>query len=302
MKTHFCIHGVSSLIGKNFCRYLLARDYSITVFARNTSTVDFLENQPNVCIYRYENSISEIINNAPIIEGSVFVNLAWAGVFGTEKDDPTQITINIPQTISSIELSKKIGSKHWIGFGSQAEYANIESRIDETYNCNPVTLYGKSKLLCAAISEELCKTYGIEHSWLRLFSAYGPYGNHDWLVDHLIKEMKNDRVINVTKCEQSLDYIYVDDISELLVSLSRIKGVGIANLGSGRATKLKTIIETIHSITGSKSIINYGAVQYKENQGMFNEADITKISTLSGWKPKTTMEEGLLKMINQYNL
>lgn len=301
IKTHFCIHGASSLIGKNFCNYLLSRNNPITAFARSSSDLDFLKNKPNVSIYRYDKSIAEIINKVPIISNSVFVDIAWDGVFGTEKNNLRQITINIPQIISSVELSNKIGVKHWIGFGSQAEYGNINNfkKIDEKFPTSPLTLYGKSKLFCANISAELCKAYGIEHSWLRLFSAYGPYGNHKWFIDYLIEEMKNNRVLNITKCEQYLDYLYVDDISNLLICLGESKGVGIANLGSGKAIQLKKIVEIIRSFTKSKSIINYGALEYKPDQGMFNEADISKLSNMLEWKPRVDIKKGLQDMINK---
>ncbi len=301
VKTNFCVHGASSLIGKNFCKYLLSKGYLIIIFSRSTSNLEFLENQPNVVIYRYDKSILELIDKVSKVDNAVFVDIAWDGVFGTEKNNPKQITINIPQIISSIELSKNIGVKHWIGFGSQAEYGNINSqtKIDERFPCDPATLYGKSKLFCSKISEELCRVYGIEHSWLRLFSAYGPYGNHKWFVDYLIEEMRNNNILNITKCEQYLDYLYVDDISDLLILLGKSKGVGIANLGSGKATQLKDVVEIIRFLTKSKSIINYGAVEYKSDQGMFNEADISKLSDILGWKTKVGIEQGLSNVINK---
>jgi nucleoside-diphosphate-sugar epimerase len=111
--------------------------------------------------------------------------------------------------------------------------------------------------------------------------------------------MKNDRVLDITKCEQYLDYLYVDDISDLLIRLGKSKGVSVATLGSGKATQLKDIVEMICSITKSKSIINYGVLEYKTDQGMFNEADISKLSKTTGWKPKVSIEQGLSDMINK---
>ena len=125
------------------------------------------------------------------------------------------------------------------------------------------------------------------------------YGNHKWLVDYLIEEMINNKTINVTKCEQYFDYLYVDDISDLLIHLGESNGAGIANLGSGKATQLKTIIETTRSLLKSKSIINYGALPYRSDQGMFHEADISKLSKITGWRPKIGIEDGLRDMIKK---
>ena len=296
-KIIFCVHGASSFIGKNFCKLLISKKYRLVILSRGASDLNFLKNKRGVKIYRYRHSISELIGKVKVPSNSVFVNLAWAGVFGTEKNKSTQITINIPQIISSVEFAKDIRVRHWIGFGSQAEYAKINQRIDEKFPCEPETLYGKAKLISSTISMELCQAYGIEYSWLRLFSTYGSDGNHNWLIDYLIDEMSNNRKINVTKCEQYLDYLYVDDISNLLIYLGDSKGVGVVNLGSGKATQLKKVIEIIRSLTKSKSIINYGAVPNKSDQGMFNEADISKVLKLTGWKPKVSIKQGLSKII-----
>jgi len=279
----------------------MAQGYRFSVFARKSSDLFFLESYDGVTVYRYDTLLHEIIDEVPDHSGAVVVDMSWNGVFGTEKNSDFQVTFNIPQIIASVKLAKKINAKHWIGFGSQAEYGSINERVDESHPCNPITLYGKSKVLCSQISALLCKNYAIEYTWLRLFSAYGPYGNHQWFVDYLIEEMRNNRTINATRCEQYLDYLYVDDITNLLVTLGKKGGVGIANLGSGKALQLKNIMEKIKTLVGSTSQINYGVIDYKKDQGMFNEADITKISNLTGWAPKISVEEGFYDMIKKNN-
>jgi len=228
----------------------------------------------------------------------VFIDCAWNGVFGSERNDSAQLSVNIPMVISSVKTAHHIGAHHWIGFGSQAEYGNLNKRISESEECKPTTLYGKSKLLCAEITAELCKSYNMEHTWLRLFSVFGPDDNHDWLIQYLIKEMVSNKDINVTKAEQFWDYLYIADIVLMLEKLVEHDGLGIVNLGSGKATQLKFIIDKIKDLTQSKSVINYGAVPYREDQVMFMEADITKIGESLIWQPEISVEEGLRRTVN----
>jgi nucleoside-diphosphate-sugar epimerase len=86
-------------------------------------------------------------------------------------------------------MASRLGAKDWIGLGSQAEYGPCQNKIDETTNTNPTTLYGVSKLAACKLSERLCQELGIRHSWLRLFSSYGPNDNSDWLIPYLINSL-----------------------------------------------------------------------------------------------------------------
>lgn len=291
------IHGASSFLGKHFLRKLSSLKAPAFIFARNTSSINEFKNNPLFRIYYYEKSISEIKNLNSSYQSPVFVDFAWNGVFGSDRNNENQITINIPMVIDSIQTAHNFNCSHWIGFGSQAEYGSLDKRISENDLCVPTTLYGKSKLICSQISAELCKSYKMEHSWLRLFSVYGPDDNHEWLIQYLIKEMLLNREINVTRGEQLWDYLFVDDISEVLLKLCSAKGVGFANLGSGKGVAVKSIIEKIKEITKSSSQINYGAVPYRSDQVMLMEADITKLSAHINWKPETLLEDGLKKTI-----
>lgn len=294
------IHGASSFLGKHFIRKLIAEKINVVVFARNSTSLSTIENNPLVHIYRYQKSLDEINAKSIILKSTVFFEFSWHGVFGSERNNEAQLTVNIPLIEASVELAHRLDAKHWVGIGSQAEYGNLDKRISETDVCQPTTLYGKAKLQCSELSKFLCKKYGIDYSWLRLFSVYGPDDNHEWLIQYLIKEMLANREINVTKGEQLWDYLYIDDISEALLKLAQLKGIGKANLGSGKGNSVKSIIETIKELTNSKSKINFGAIPYRDDQVMLMEADIRKLSNHLNWKPEIDMKEGLKRTINSF--
>jgi len=294
------IHGASSFIGKHFIKFLISKEVDLYIFARETSDISFCENIPKVKIYRYNKTISEMTNQSISIRNPVFFEFSWYGVFGSERNMSEQIEVNIPLIISSITFARKLNAKHWIGIGSQAEYGSLNKKINENDVCNPVTLYGKSKLISSMISKELCRIYNIDHSWLRLFSVYGPDDNHEWLISYLIKKMLENSDVNVTKGEQKWDYLYVDDIIEMLWKIKDARGVGIANLGSGKSYSIKKIIETIKNLTHSSSKILYGAIPYRTDQIMYMQADISKLTSHLDWNPKATLKDGLSKTIEAY--
>lgn len=301
MQKKIVIHGASSFLGKHFIRILLNTNSMVIAIARETSKLPHFESTKNLLIMRYRESLKELMRH-PLIDlsGSIFYEFSWQGVFGAERNNPEQFTVNIPLMISSVEFANYINAKHWIGISSQAEYGNLNKRISETDECKPSTLYGKSKLICSQITNDLCAKFNINYTWLRLFSPYGPDSNHQWLIPSLIKNMIQNKPVDTTLGEQSWDYLYIDDVVEALFKLSNSKGLGITNLGSGKAVLIRDVINKIKDLTNSNSKINFGAIPYKPDQVMYMEADISKISNQLNWYPKTDLISGLSKMIEYY--
>lgn len=292
------IHGATSFIGKHLIKRLLSEKIPLVVISRSSSDLSAYQNNSLIRIFRYTDSVNEINAKDIQLNNPVFFEFAWKGVFGSERNEETQLSVNVPLIRDTIQLAHRLNSYHWIGIGSQAEYGNLNKRISETDKCEPTTLYGKAKLECSLLSANLCREYGLQHSWLRLFSVYGPDDNHEWLIQYLIKEMLHGNEVNVTKGEQVWDYLYIDDMVDALIKLSGRPGVGIANIGTGKGVSVRTIIEKIHELTGSNSKINFGVIPYRDDQVMLMEADITKLSSHLDWEPKIDIEEGLKRTVS----
>src|SRR5262245_17505119 len=146
------IHGASGFLGKHFLRKLIAEKIPVVVLARESTKLPGVELNSGVRIFRYKSSLDELKKENLSMNKPVFFELAWQGVFGTERNAEEQLTVNVPMTRSSIELAARLQAAHWIGIGSQAEYGNLDKRISEMDECNPTTLYGKAKLECANLS------------------------------------------------------------------------------------------------------------------------------------------------------
>lgn len=298
MKQTIIIHGATSFLGKNFLWSLIPDGYKIIIFSRISQDLSFIPKTSNIVIHKYT-SLEELFErDLAIDKNSFFYEFSWYGVFNDKRNHEEQFTINVPLIMNSIKLAKHCDSKHWIGIGSQAEYGNLDCKISETMSCKPTTMYGKSKLLCSQLAEELCIAYNIEFTWLRLFSLYGPKDNHEWFIQYIIKSLLNNQEIDMTLGEQKWDYLYIDDAVEILNHiLIKNKGIGITNYASGVNIKLKDFVLLAKKLCNSKSIINFGKVPYREDQVMNMEADIKKLISELFWKPKFDYEYGINQII-----
>ena len=231
---------------------------------------------------------------------NAFVHLAWNGVLGGERNSPSQWR-NVSSTMELVELANRLSVETFIGLGSQAEYGPCQNKIDEFCQTKPTTLYGVSKLAAQLLSERLCAEYGIRHAWLRLFSSFGPTDNPEWLIPYLTKSLIAKERPKLTAAEQLWDYIYIEDVaSAIRAVLDSNDAEGVFNLGSGQAYRLKTIIEKIRDLIDSKLPLGFGEVQYRPDQVMHLQADISRLNKATNWSPKFDLDKAIKETVAWY--
>lgn len=219
---------------------------------------------------------------------------------GRDHNQDYQITENLALTLASVELAAAAGCRQWIGLGSQAEYGNLNVRISEEMKPCPTTLYGRSKLAAGIASLALCEARGLTGAWLRVFSTYGPGDAAFWFLPYLISEFTGGRAPQLTRCEQFWDYLYVDDAACAVSAAVNHGLAGVYNLGSGIAKPLKDYVEAVREALGSSLQPNYGAIGYRPDQVMHLEADISRLTEATGWKPAVSFQEGIALTVDSF--
>ncbi len=288
------ITGATGFIGAATVTELLARGHEVYVLLRPSSNSARLKVvhgwHPVEC--EFWGSL-EVVRELAARQPSVFVHCAWQGVGGTERNASWQMTANLRLTADALELAKKIGCSQWVSLGSQAEYGNLNQRIVESSPTKPTTLYGKAKLIGTEVAQAFCEAEGIKGAVLRVFSTYGPGDAPAWFIPYIIRELMAGRAPELTACEQRWDYLYVDDAARAIASVVESRAAGVFNLGSGVARPLRDTVEIIRRELGGTLSPTFGAVPYRPDQVMWLEADITRLSQATGWRPSTSLESGI---------
>jgi nucleoside-diphosphate-sugar epimerase len=299
MSKRVVITGATGFIGASIVREFLHAGVTVIVLTRESSNRSRLDDlRSEIEFVEYSSLDDQHLSVSKISKGAdVFVHCAWSGVAGSDRNEPFQITTNIPATIHSVSLAAKLGCQHWIGLGSQAEYGNLNYKISESSPTLPTTLYGKAKLAASISALDLCDAYNLTGSWMRVFSIYGPHDAPNWLIPYVIQEFLAHRAPKLTPCEQLWDYLYVQDAGKAVAAVAERNAAGTFNLGSGSSLPLKTYIDTIRKILGISLIPEYGAIDYRSDQVMHLEADVIKLTKSTGWIPSVDLIEGLTQTI-----
>ncbi|RZT05405.1 Nucleoside-diphosphate-sugar epimerase [Duganella sp. CF402] len=294
MVRNVVITGGTGFIGAAIVRELLAAGNHVTVLVRQDSDLTRLNGLSAVTIVRYSALHSaETIAALSAAKPDAFIHCAWQGVGGQDRNAAFQVKDNLALTLDAVDLAAAIGCRQWVGLGSQAEYGNQNRRLNEDAALLPTTLYGKAKLAAGIAALALCEARGIQGAWLRVFSTYGPGDAPGWFIPFVTQEFLAGRKPTLTKCEQQWDYLYVADAARAVVAVIDSAASGVFNLGSGSARPLVDYVEAIRSVLASDLTPEYGAVPYRPDQVMHLEADTSKLTTQTGWRPTVDLSAGI---------
>ncbi|WP_158816271.1 NAD(P)-dependent oxidoreductase [Methylocapsa sp. S129] len=228
------------------------------------------------------------------------LHLAWWGVANSARFERRQVTDNIEAACALTEAAAASGARAFIGIGSQGEYG-AGSTMREDALPRPTSLYGASKVAALFLTRQLAEQAGLRHAWLRLFSAYGPGDNDVWLIPMLINEMLAGRRPRTTLGTQSWDWLHVDDVARAILAVAMTATAeGVFNLGSGRATPVKSVVERIRDLAAPGMELVFGEIPFRPDQVMHMQADISRLTAATGWRPDIAIEEGLAATVAWY--
>jgi len=231
----------------------------------------------------------------------VLIHCAWAGVLGKDRNSTLQDQ-NIELCEKILELAAALNVGQLIAFGSHAEYGIPNHKVEETAQLQPTTRYGEIKIACQKLLQEGCINLNIPFIWLRLFDPYGPGDRPEWFLPYVIQSALLNRSPELTKCTQSWDYIYIDDVCrcvELVLSQQiQLRLTGCYNLSSNEPIILRDIVNVVfEQIKPPSARPLYGYRPFREDQVFHLQGCNKKLKTDFGWSPHASISYGLEKTI-----
>ena len=193
--------------------------------------------------------------------------------------------------------------------GTRGQYGPAtQLPVSETAPTNPKAIYEVSNLTAEKIIQVYHETHGIPAVLLRLTNIYGPraqmkhsqYGVVNWFV----RQALDGEPIPVFGTGRILrDFVYVDDcVDAILATAACPAAVGeIFNVGWDQPTSFLELAQMLERLctTGWWHYAPFTPERAAQEPGDFY-SDITKIRTIVGWEPRTSLEEGLRRTLEYY--
>ncbi|PIT73919.1 NAD(P)-dependent oxidoreductase [Limnohabitans sp. G3-2] len=295
------VTGGTGFVGARVVRQLVEQGREVAVLMRASSNSRRIDDLLDRCtVIRGDLAQIETIRGAlKHFSPEAVVHLAWDGVKGVDRNSAVQMD-NIVASVNLYQLTEQIGCCNFVGLGSQAEYGPAVGRISESNATRPTTAYGAAKLATGLVLERTAAVTGRPFAWLRLFSSYGPDDDPSWLIPYMIRSLLAGEKPRLTKAEQIWDYIHVNDVAAGVIAALDAGACGFFNLGSGQERPLREIISLIRDMIDPSLTLGFGEVPYRPDQVMHLAADITALSSASGWSPAVSLKSGLSETVEWY--
>lgn len=291
------ITGATGAIGTALINELTSKGVRVLVLTREDSTRNSIIPQSPLVEVRYC-SLEELHDFEAEGEYDVFYHFAWAGTFGSARNDLYLQNKNVEYALDAVAAAKRLGCHIFIGAGSQAEYGRVEGILKPDTPAFPENGYGYGKLCAGQMTRDLAHNLGLRHIWVRILSVYGPNDGGGSMVMSALKKLRDGEIPEFTKGEQKWDYLYSGDAAEAFALLGEKGADGkVYVLGSGNARPLSEYIEELRRTAAPNGKVNLGAVPYGEKQVMFLCADISELQKDTGWKPTTDFADGIRRII-----
>jgi nucleoside-diphosphate-sugar epimerase len=216
--------------------------------------------------------------------------------------------VNSMGTYQGLELARKNMARFILASTSEVYGDPLEVPQKEDYqgNVNPIgprACYDESKRFAEALTSSYHRIYDMDTVIMRIFNTFGPRMRKEdgRVVPNFIQQALTGRSLSVYgDGTQTRSFCYVDDLIEGLYRAMNVEAaVGeVINLGNDKEMTILELAERVMSITGSSSEITY--LPLPEDDPKRRRPDLEKAKTVLSWEPKTSLEEGLSKVIEWF--
>lgn len=293
------ITGATGAIGNALIGELAEHGAEILVLLRKGSPRNkFLENDRRVTVRFCALDELKTLQNDTGKTFDVFYHLAWDGTVGADRQDAKRQAKNVEYALDAVELAKRFGCGTFVGAGSQAEYGRVEGALRPDTPTFPETGYGIAKLCAGQLTRLRARQLGLRHIWVRILSVYGPRDGAQSMIMSAIEKLRRGENAKFTRGEQIWDFLYSADAAEALRLIGeRGKDGKTYVLGSGEARPLAEYIKILAASLHAERLIELGAIPYGEGQVMHLQADTSELFRDTGFRARTSFEEGIRKTI-----
>ena len=251
------------------------------------------------------------------------VNLAaQAGVRYSIENPSAYIQSNIVGFNNILEQCRYNQVEHLVYASSSSVYGGNELMpFSEMHSVDhPVSLYAASKKSNELMAHTYSHLYGLPTTGLRFFTVYGPWGRPDMALFLFTEAIIKNQPIKVFNNGNMIrDFTYIDDIIEGVFrvifktatpnknfkksspnSSNSWAPYRVFNIGNSNPVNLKKYIETIEKNLSKKAIKELLPMQPGDVKA--TSANTKLLEEWIGFKPNTTIEDGVNKFVNWYKM
>jgi UDP-glucose 4-epimerase len=295
------VTGGAGFIGSHMVDLLIDRGFSVRVIDNLTGghrkNLDHLAgNLKLVCHWQ---DIRELEPSSDIFKGAKFVfHLAGIGDIVPSIEKPVSyMDVNVQGTVRVLECARAAAVQKLVYASSSSCYGLAATPTDEQHPIAPQYPYALSKYLGEQTAFHWHQVYALPVNAICIFNAYGPRvrttGVYGAVFGVFLRQKLAGKPYTVVgDGTQTRDFVYVTDVAAAFLAAAETEIVGERfNVGAGNPQSINQLVELL----GGK--VTY--VPKRPGEPHCTWANIDKITSLIGWRPVVSFEQGVRNMTGE---
>ena len=231
---------------------------------------------------------------------------AWLSVPDSVRDPAGYYRNNVRGALSVLDAMLAAGTKHFVFSSTAAVFGNpVETPITEEHPRRPINAYGESKLAIEYALPHFERAYGLTSIALRYFNAAGADPDGELGEDHDPETHVIPRAIDASYGRGGTfqvfgedygtpdgtclrDFVHVTDLASAhLLALDALRGGAkstVYNLGNGRPTSVRDILQSIERVTGRQVPHTVAPRREGDPPALYTSSE--RIRRELGWAPR----------------
>jgi len=246
-------------------------------------------------------SLVELLDGVDVVyhlAGMPGVRSSWGADFSKYSVNNIEVTQQLLEACTIVPI------RRFIYASTSSIYGEKSGSVPEAAVPEPLSPYGVSKLT----GEYLCHVYAHNHGLpviiLRFFTVYGPRQRPDMAFHRFIRSFIEDRPITIYGDGlQTRDFTFIGDGVEAIAAAATAEGaIGeTINIGGKERASVRDAIGILEELFERKAKLAWQPKAQGEPRHTW--ADIRKAEQLLGYKPSTSLREGLrLQMLDMLEM
>ena len=301
--TKVAVTGGAGFIGSNLTKRLLLEGYDVVVIDDLSTGLLSNVDQDKSTFHQISITDSKSLANALKDCETIFHLAARGSVPRSIKNPVATHEVNATGTLNVLEVARKSGA-HVVFSSSSSVYGrNMQLPKDESMWLGPMTPYAASKLAAEGYVQAYASAYNVPTTLLRFFNVFGPRQRPDHEYAAVLPKwiwlaMQGKAIDVYGDGSASRDFTYVDDIVQgIECVVDNMTPRDMYSIGRGEVVELQRFVDAIEDSLGKKAIIEYGPKHPADAKT--TASDTTKLQSI-GYKPKTSIEEGVNNFVQWY--
>lgn len=240
--------------------------------------------------------------------GTVFHLAALIAIPYSYVAPDSYVDTNIKGTLNICQAARDFGVERLIVTSTSEVYGTAQYvPIDEKHPRQPQSPYSATKIGADAIAKSFFNAFGLPVVIARPFNTYGPRQSARAIIPTIISQIASGkRIIKVGDLTPTRDFNYVDDTCRGFLALAQAEGIeGMdINISTCKEVTMKQTLELIAELMGAD--VRYEVDEARLRPGKSEVfrlcGDNSLITSLTDWRPRVTLAEGLKRTIDWFTI